>query len=81
MSKVIPASVVSGKKRLHKCQKPEIVIERLIKLFTNEKDIVLDCFLGSGTTAAVAKQMGRNYIGIEHDKEICNIAQKRLANL
>ncbi len=81
MSKVTTLPIVSHSKRLHDCQKPELLIEKYMKLFTNKKDVVLDCFLGSGTTAAVAKRMGRNYIGIEHDKEICNIAQKRLANL
>ncbi|MBQ7343707.1 MAG: site-specific DNA-methyltransferase [Clostridia bacterium] len=46
-------------------QKPEKLIERVLKLATNPGDIVLDSFLGSGTTAAVAHKMGRKYIGIE----------------
>jgi len=45
--------------------KPEKLIERLIQISTNHNDIVLDSFLGSGTTAAVAHKMGRRYIGIE----------------
>lgn len=45
--------------------KPERLIQRVIQLSTNEKDIVLDSFLGSGTTAAVAHKMNRKYIGIE----------------
>ena len=45
--------------------KPEKLIKRIIELCTNENDIVLDSFLGSGTTAAVAHKMGRRYIGIE----------------
>ena len=45
--------------------KPEKLIERVLRLATKEKDIVLDSFLGSGTTAAVAHKMNRRYIGIE----------------
>lgn len=46
-------------------KKPEKLIERILTLATNEGDIVLDSFLGSGTTAAVAHKMGRRWIGIE----------------
>lgn len=46
-------------------KKPEILIELLLNYFTNPNDLVLDSFLGSGTTAAVAQKMGRRYIGIE----------------
>ncbi|MGH6819272.1 MAG: DNA methyltransferase [Methylocella sp.] len=45
--------------------KPEMLIQRVLQLATNENDLVLDSFLGSGTTAAVAHKMGRRYIGIE----------------
>lgn len=54
--------------------KPERLIERILHIATNENDLVLDSFLGSGTTAAVAHKMGRNYIGIEmgeHAKTHC----------
>ena len=46
-------------------KKPEKLIERILSIATNEGDLVLDSFLGSGTTAAVAHKMGRRYIGIE----------------
>lgn len=46
-------------------QKPEAIIERILNLSTKENDLVLDSFLGTGTTAAVAHKMGRKYIGIE----------------
>lgn len=45
--------------------KPERLIERILQIATNEEDLILDSFLGSGTTAAVAHKMGRRYIGIE----------------
>jgi adenine-specific DNA-methyltransferase len=54
--------------------KPERLIQRILKLATDENDLVLDSFLGSGTTAAVAHKMGRRYIGIEmgnHAKTHC----------
>jgi adenine-specific DNA-methyltransferase len=54
--------------------KPERLIQRIIHLSTNENDLILDSFLGSGTTAAVANKMGRRYIGIElgeHAKTHC----------
>ena len=46
-------------------KKPEILISQILKYFSNPNDLVLDSFLGSGTTAAVAQKMGRRYIGIE----------------
>lgn len=64
--------------RGHPCPFPEKLARRLIKLFSFHGDIVLDPFLGSGTTAMVAKQLGRNYIGFEINPEFCEIARKRL---
>lgn len=55
--------------------------EWFIKLFTKEGDIVLDPFNGSGTTTVAAKQLGRNYIGIDALKEYCTEAENRLNNL
>jgi adenine-specific DNA-methyltransferase len=49
--------------------KPERLLERIIEISTNEGDIVLDCFLGSGTTAAVAQKMDRRWIGVEYSAE------------
>lgn len=54
-----------GKISFPKSKKPESLIERIIKMSTNENDLVLDSFLGSGTTAAVAHKMNRKWIGIE----------------
>lgn len=67
--------------REHSTQKPVKLIERLIKASSNEGMLVLDPFLGSGTTAIAAKQLNRNFIGIEIDKEYCDYAKKRLGTV
>lgn len=58
--------------------KPEELLERVIEIATNEGDIVLDAFLGSGTTAATAHKLNRHYIGIEIGEHAFTIAAKRL---
>jgi site-specific DNA-methyltransferase (adenine-specific) len=63
----------------HPTQKPEKLLARIILASSNPGDVVLDPFLGSGTTAVVAKKLGRHYIGIEIDGEYCCLAAKRLA--
>lgn len=60
------------------CQMPEALLERIIKASSNEGDIVLDPFAGSGTTLAVAKKLNRRYIGIEISKNYCELIEKRL---
>lgn len=67
-----------GKKTKHPTEKPEALLERLIEVNTNKEEMVLDPFIGSGTTAVASKKMGRNFIGIEISKEYCNMAQERL---
>lgn len=62
----------------HPTQKPEKLIAKLILASSKENDIVLDCFLGSGTTAVVAKKLKRKFIGVELDKKYCAISEKRL---
>lgn len=62
-------------------KKPERLLLRLMKLFTDEGDLVLDYHLGSGTTAAVAHKMKRRYIGIEQMDYIKSLAVKRLENV
>ncbi len=62
----------------HPTQKPEKLIAKLILASSNPGDIVLDPFLGSGTTSVVAKKLGRRYVGIEIDEEYCCLAEKRL---
>jgi site-specific DNA-methyltransferase (adenine-specific) len=62
----------------HPTQKPEELIRRILLACTKEGDLVLDPFLGSGTTSAVAMKMGRNSIGIEKNKKYSGIIEKRL---
>ena len=69
---------ISAGNLLHPTQKPESIIRRLIKIATETGDLVLDCFMGSGTTAVACKQLGRNFIGFEISEEYCKIANKRL---
>jgi len=66
------------KDKLHPTQKPIALFEYLIKTYTNEKDLVLDNCLGSGTTALAAQNLKRNFIGIEMSEEYCKIAKQRL---
>lgn len=62
-------------------KKPELLLARLITMFTNNKDIVLDYFMGSGSTVAVAHKMGRQYIGIEQLEYNENDSVIRLTNV
>ena len=61
---------------LHPTQKPVKLIQELIK--SNEGQLILDPFMGSGTTAVACKQLGRDFIGFELEKKYCEIANKRL---
>lgn len=62
----------------HPTQKPEKLIAKLILASSNPGDMVLDPFLGSGTTAVVAKKLGRHFVGVEINREYCCWALKRL---
>ena len=65
----------------HGCQMPENLLKRIIAASSNEGDCVLDPFSGSGTTAAAAIGLGRNYVGIEISEEYVRNANERLAKL
>ncbi|MFH0779580.1 MAG: DNA methyltransferase [Parcubacteria group bacterium] len=65
----------------HPTQKPEKLIERIILASSNKGDLVFDPFIGSGTTAVVAKKLGRNYLGFEIEKKFYILTQKRLASI
>ncbi len=65
-------------RKKHPTQKPEALFERMILASSDKGDTVLDCFLGSGTSARVCQQLDRNFIGIELNEEYMNIAKERL---
>ena len=62
-------------------QKPEALIERIIKASSNQGDIVLDCFVGSGTTAAVAEKLGRRWIAADMGRFAISTTRKRLLDI
>lgn len=62
----------------HPTQKPEKLLAKIILASTNPGDLILDPFAGSGTTAVVAKKLGRNFVAIESEEEYCLLAAKRL---
>ena len=62
----------------HPTQKPEKLVAKLILASSNERDLILDPFLGSGTTSVVAKKLGRRFVGIEREQTYCLLAEKRL---
>ena len=64
--------------KLHPTQKPIDLLEIFIKQSTNENEIVLDCFMGSGSTGVACVNTGRKFIGIELDKNYFDIASKRI---
>tara|TARA_R110000796_G_scaffold91016_6_gene195123 strand:+ start:308 stop:1036 length:729 start_codon:yes stop_codon:yes gene_type:complete len=68
-------------KSLHRTQKPVELCEWLIKTYTNEGDIVMDFTMGSGTTGIACRNINREFIGVEMDKEIFKIAEERLNTL
>ena len=66
------------KSNLHPTQKPLALLENLVKTFSNEKDIILDNCMGSGTTGVACLKNNRNFIGIEIDEKYFNIAKNRI---
>ena len=80
--------ICSGGERLkkdgakaHPTQKPEALLYRILLAATRTGDVVLDPFFGTGTTGAVAKRLGRGYIGIEQDPAYAALARKRIAQV
>lgn len=75
---VIKTSTDKQKSKLHPTQKPVALMEYLIKTYTNEGETVLDFTMGSGTTGVAAKNLNRNFIGIELDDKYFEIAKDRI---
>lgn len=68
----------NSKDRFHPTQKPTLLMEYLIKTYTNENETVLDFTMGSGTTGVACKKLNRSFIGIEKDDKYFEIAEKRI---
>ena len=74
--------ITAGNEKVgHPTQKPVALMEEIINRHTNKEDLVLDPFIGSGTTAIACLNTGRFFIGIEQDEHYCNIARQRIAEM
>lgn len=78
---VIKTSTDKQKSKFHPTQKPLALMEYLIRTYTNEGETVLDFTMGSGTTGVAAKNLNRNFIGIEIDPDYFEIAKSRIGNV
>lgn len=83
MHNFIESPICMGAERLknpkHPTQKPVKILEHIMKIASNENDVVLDMFMGVGSTGVAAKALDRRFIGIEWDKEYFDAAQIRIA--
>jgi len=70
-----------AKEALNTIQKPERLIERLVRASSNQGDLVLDPFAGVGTCPVVCKKLGRNFIAVERDPQLVELAKRRLAEV
>jgi site-specific DNA-methyltransferase (adenine-specific) len=70
--------VRGSRSKFHPATFPEEIPKRLIKLYTYQEEIILDPFMGSGTTGVACKSLNRKFIGIELDPEYFEIAKKRI---
>lgn len=73
-----PVNPMAAEKEGYPTQKPEALLERIISASSNPGDLILDCFIGSGTTAAVAQKLGRRWIGCDINKGSIQTTSKRL---
>lgn len=78
---IIPLNPVAAERTDYPTQKPEALLERIIKASTNPGDIVFDCFMGSGTTQAVAMKLGRRFIGADINLGSIQTTTKRLISI
>lgn len=81
VSSVIKVKRINYKKRLHPYEKPLDLLEIFVNNSTNKGQVVLDCFMGSGTVGVVCKRTKRKFIGIEINKKYFNVAKKRLKSI
>lgn len=80
-SDISPLNPMAGERTEYPTQKPEALLERIIKASSNEGDLVLDCFCGSGTTAAVAEKLGRRWITCDLGRFAIQTTRKRLLSI
>ena len=84
MHNFIESPICMGTERLknpkHPTQKPVKILKHIIKIASNPNDVVLDMFMGVGSTGVAAKMLDRRFIGIEIDEEYFNAAKKRIYN-
>jgi site-specific DNA-methyltransferase (adenine-specific) len=78
---IFESPIVNHKKRIHPTQKPIEIISELIKIHSNENDIILDCFMGSASTAVTCELHNRKWIGFELETEYIELANKRLDSI
>ena len=71
----------SAKRVGHPAPFPLALAERVIQLLSYEGDVVLDPFVGSGTTCVAAKKLDRHYVGVDNVPEYCELAERRLADV
>lgn len=76
--KVFNYKAPSSKQRIHPTEKPVEMLERLLKIHSSENQVVLDMFMGSGSTGEACLSLGRSFIGIEKDENYFNAAKKRI---
>lgn len=69
---------IKGKGKYHPSQKPKELLQEIIELSTSESDVVLDCFMGSGTTGVACRDLSRKFIGIEKVEEYFDISINRI---
>lgn len=77
-SNIFPVNSQAAERQGYPTQKPEALLERVLSITSGPGDIVLDCFVGSGTTAAVAQKLGRRWIGCDINKGAIQTTAKRL---
>lgn len=80
-SNLLEFSNAKQKGKFHPTQKPVALMEYLIKTYTDQNDLIIDPFMGSGTTLVAAKKLKRRAVGIELSEQYCQIAVERLENI
>ena len=81
VSDINPIGAQARERLGYPTQKPEALIERIVKASSNEGDLVLDCFVGSGTTAAVAEKLGRRWIASDMSRFAISTTRKRMLDI